>query len=126
MTTNGSCRTASTTACASSASSGARLLAVDLGERGLEGLAVLGAERLDGPVLLRLERADLALALDDEPERDGLHAAGGESGLDAVPEDRARLVADEPVEDAAGLLRVHLAVVDLRRAAPCASGPRPW
>ncbi len=31
-----------------------------------------------------LKRADLALALDDEPERDGLHPAGGEAGLDAA------------------------------------------
>ena len=89
-----------------------RLVAVHLGERGLERLAVLGQQGLDAPVLLGREGADLALALDDEPEGDGLHPAGGEAGLDAAPEDRAGLVADEPVEDAAGLLRVHLAVVD--------------
>ena len=89
-----------------------RLVAVHLGERGLEGLAVLGEQRLDAPVLLGRERADLALALDDEPEGHGLDAAGGEAGLDAAPEDRAGLVAHEPVEDAARLLGVHLAVVD--------------
>ena len=86
-------------------------------EAGLEGLAVLGAERLDGPVLLRREGADLPLPLDDQPKRDGLHPAGGETGLDAVPEDGAGLVADQPVENAASLLRVDLSVVDPSRLA---------
>ena len=45
---------------------------------GRELLPVLLEQRFDGPVLDRLERADLALALDDEPQRDGLHAAGGQ------------------------------------------------
>ena len=48
---------------------------------GREALAVLLEQRLDGPVLDRLERADLPLALDDQPQRDGLHAAGGEPFL---------------------------------------------
>ena len=64
------------------------------------------------PVLLRHEGADLPLPLDDQAEGHGLHPPGGEPGLDALPEDRARLVAHQPVEDAAGLLRVHLPVVD--------------
>ena len=92
-----------------------RLVAVHLHQRGLEGLPLALAQRLDGPVLLRLEGADLPLALDDQPERHGLHPAGGESGLDRPPEDRARLVAHQPVEDPAGLLRVHLPLVDLPR-----------
>ena len=82
-------------------------------ERGLEGLPVLGAERLDGPVLLGFKRADLPLALDDQSKRDGLHPAGGESGLDAVPQDGAGLVADQAIENPARLLGIHLPVVDL-------------
>jgi hypothetical protein len=50
-----------------------RLVAGHLVQGGLEGLAVPGAERLDGPVLLRGERADLPLSLDDQPERHRLH-----------------------------------------------------
>ena len=91
------------------------LVPVHLRQRGLEGLTLPLAERLDGPVLLRLEGADIPLALDDQAERDRLHPAGREAGLDGAPEDRARLVADQPVEDPAGLLRVHLPLVDLAR-----------
>ena len=89
------------------------LLAVDVVQLGGELLAVLLEQRLDGPVLDRLERADLALALDDEPQRDRLHAARRESLLHGLPEDRARLVADEPIEHAARLLRFDLLAVDL-------------
>jgi hypothetical protein len=39
-----------------------------------EPLSRLLEQRLDRPVLDRLEGADLPLALDDEPQRDGLHA----------------------------------------------------
>ena len=45
-----------------------RLVAPDFGQRRFEGLSILGAERLDGPVLLRLERADFPLPLDDQLE----------------------------------------------------------
>ena len=89
------------------------LLAVDVMELGGELLAVLLEQRLDGPVLDRLERANLALALDDEPQRDGLHAAGGESLLHGLPQHRARLVADEAIEHATRLLRLDLLAVDL-------------
>ena len=89
-----------------------RLLAVDLMELGGELLAVLLEQRLDRPVLDRLERANLALALDDEPKRDGLHASGRQSLLDGLPQHRARLVADETIEHATRLLRFDLLAVD--------------
>ena len=76
---------------------------------------VLLEQRLDRPVLDRLERADLALALDDQSQRDRLHAAGGQSLLDGLPEHRARLVADEAIEHAPRLLRLDLLLVDLAR-----------
>src|SRR5439155_15976813 len=84
----------------------------------------LGGERLAGmvrkrglkrPVLLRLERKDLALAVHDEPERDRLDAAGGESIPDLLPEEARHRVADEPVHDAPRLLRVHEVLVDIAR-----------
>ena len=80
-----------------------------------EALPRLLEQRLDGPVLDRLERADLPLALDDEPQRDGLHATRRDALLDRLPEDGAGLVADEPVEHAPRLLRLDLLVVDVAR-----------
>ena len=79
-------------------------LAVDRDEPRAEGLRV--ERRLDVPPLRCAERHPLALALDDEPRRDRLHAAGGEAARDLLPEDGRDLVAVEAVEDAARLLRV--------------------
>ena len=67
------------------------------------------------PVLFGDEALDLALALADELERDRLHAAGGEAAADLVPQERADLVAHQPVEHAARLLRVDHLHVDLAR-----------
>ncbi len=67
----------------------------------------------DGPVFDRGEGVDLAFALDDEAEGNGLDAAGGEAATDLVPEERGDLVADEAVENAAGLLGVHQVFVDV-------------
>ena len=111
-TTKGRLRTASTTARASASLPSWGLWPSILASDSLEGLAAGGAERLDGPVLLRLEGADLPLPLHDEPERHGLDPAGGETGLDRAPEDGARLVADQPIENPAGLLGLDLLLVD--------------
>ena len=70
---------------------------------------------VDRPVLLGHERLDLLLALAHQAHRDRLHAAGGQAALHLVPQDRADLVADEAIEDAARLLRVGLVHVDLAR-----------
>jgi hypothetical protein len=63
------------------------LLARDLSQGGHElGWPLrleLGVER---PVLDRDERLDLALAVDDQPDRHGLHAPGREPALDLLPE----------------------------------------
>ncbi len=72
----------------------------------------LGLER---PVLHRDERLDLPLALDHQPHRDRLHPAGGEAAAHLLPEQRADLVADQPVEDPARLLRVVLGLVERAR-----------
>jgi hypothetical protein len=65
------------------------------------------------PVLLGDEGLDLALAVADELQGHGLHAARGEAAADLVPEDGADPVADEPIEDAPGLLGIHLLLVDV-------------
>ena len=84
-------------------------LAIDADEAGLEGFLGLlfrMQQCVESPVFNGLECADLAFAFDDEAHGDGLHAAGGETAANFIPEERGYLVADETVEDAAGLLRV--------------------
>src|SRR5580704_8505216 len=51
-----------------------RFLAIDLMELRAEPLALVLQRRRDGPVLDGLERADLAFALDQQPQGDGLNA----------------------------------------------------
>jgi hypothetical protein len=65
------------------------------------------------------ERHPLALALDHQARGDGLHAARGQPGIDLAPQHRRHLVAVEPVEDAAGLLRVD--EVECRGRGCCAA-----
>src|SRR5207249_4278126 len=67
----------------------------------------------DRPVLFRLESPDLPLAVHDHAEGDGLHPSGRKPPAHLLPQQRADLVADQPVEDAPGLLCVHLPAVDL-------------
>ena len=98
-----------------------RLLPVQARELRDERRARLRLARLDAHevVLLRLERVDLALALDEEPQRDGLHPARGERAAvgagDVLPQERRHLVAHDAVEDAPRLLRVHERHVDSAR-----------
>src|SRR5581483_11575641 len=92
------------------------LLALVLDDLGPERLAGLVREiRLDAPVLDGREGLDLALAIDDEAQRDGLDASGRQAVADLLPEERRHRVADEPIDDAARLLRVHEVLVDLAR-----------
>ena len=86
-------------------------LALDPDELRLERAGVEGAD--DVPVRRGDELHPLALALDHEPRRDRLHATGGEARGDLHPEDGRDLVAVEPVEDPARLLRVDEVGVDL-------------
>ncbi len=67
------------------------------------------------PVLLGDEVLDLPLAVADELQRDRLHAPGAQAAADFFPEQRADLVADEPIEHAPSLLRVDHAFVDRPR-----------
>src|SRR5215472_6631569 len=70
---------------------------------------------IERPVLFGAECFTFALALDDYPERDRLHPPRAESSFHLVPEQRAYLVADQPVEDATGLLGVVQMAVQLAR-----------
>ena len=84
-------------------------------ELGLERARIERAD--DVPVRRRDELHPLALALDDEPRRDGLDATRGEARGDLHPEDGRHFVAVEPVEDPSRLLRVHQVGIDLTRLA---------
>ena len=66
----------------------------------------------DRPVFLGHECLNLLLAVAYKLDRHRLHAAGGKPLLDLAPEERAELVADDAVEHAARLLRVHAVEVD--------------
>ena len=69
--------------------------------------------RRDVPVLLHLEGVDGRLAVADELQGDGLHPARAQPPLHLVPQERAQLVADQPVEHPPGLLGVDHALIDL-------------
>src|SRR2546430_1607482 len=70
---------------------------------------------LERPVLLGHKGLDLALAVDNQPKGDGLNAAGGKPVANLLPEERRHRVADEPVDDASGLLGVDQVLVDVPR-----------
>jgi hypothetical protein len=70
--------------------------------------------RVEGPVFLGAERLALALAIDDYPERHRLHAPRADSALDLVPQKRAELVADQPVEHPPRLVGVEQVAIELR------------
>src|SRR3954464_6254159 len=68
--------------------------------------------RVQRPVFNLLESLDLALALHDESESNGLHASGRDAAADLVPEQRRDLISDQAVEHTAGLLRVDEIAID--------------
>ena len=76
-------------------------------------LRVLGREAdVDAPILHRVERIDLALALDDQPHGHRLDTAGRKARLHALPQQRRDLVPDQAVEDPPRLLGVGEVPVD--------------
>ena len=67
------------------------------------------------PVLFGRELLDLVLAVDDQLQGDRLHASRAQAAPHLVPQERADLVADEPVEHAARALRRNHLLVDRAR-----------
>src|SRR5208282_265200 len=81
----------------------------------LERRRILAREAsVERPVFFGAKCLALALAIDDYPERDRLHAPRADAALDLVPQQRTQLVADQPVEHAARLVRVEQVVIELR------------
>ena len=60
-----------------------------------------------------VECGDFPFPVHDEPQRHRLHAAGGELGLDLLPQDGGEFEADQTVEDATGLLGLDQVHVDV-------------
>ena len=91
-------------------------LAVDADEVGGERDALGRAQGdLDRPVLAGDEAPDLALAVDDDADGDGLDPTGRQAAADLARQERAERVADEPVDDPPRLLGVDEVRVDLAR-----------
>ena len=64
---------------------------------------------------LRHERADLVLAVDDQPQRDRLDAPRGDARGDGAPQDRRQAVPDDAVDGPARLLRLDERHVEVSR-----------
>ncbi len=88
------------------------LLAVVLDQPGQEGIGPGGDLGLDGPVLLGPERLDLDLAVDHQPQGDGLHPARRTGARQLAPEHRREGEADQVVQGAAGQVGVDQLHVD--------------
>ena len=69
--------------------------------------------RIERPIFRGIERLDVALALYDQPQRDGLHAPGRQPTAHLVPKQRRHLVPDQAIQHAAGLLRVYQVAIDV-------------
>ena len=72
-------------------------------------------QRVEQPILLALEIADLVFPIHNNTRGHGLYTPRRKAGLDLLPQQRAELVAHDAVENAARLLRVHKILVDLAR-----------
>ena len=82
------------------------LLAAILQQLQRKGLRAVRPLTLDGPVLLRQERADLLLALADHAQRRALHAARRQPAAHLLPQQRREVEADEIIERAPRLLGI--------------------
>src|SRR5581483_9327370 len=87
--------------------------AVDGDEPSAEAPFVRREDTFDVPPARRAEPHPCALAVDDHPGGDALHAARRQPRHDLLPEHGRDLVAVEAIEDAARLLGIDEATVEL-------------
>ena len=74
---------------------------------------VAGQFGLENPVFFRHESPTFLFPIHHQPQGHGLDPAGGDAAFDLGPQDGRYLVADQSVEDAAGLLGQEQLFVDL-------------
>ncbi len=100
------------------------VFALVLDELGFEKRRLAGIQhRVNGPVFLRNKRANLLLALDNQPQSHRLDAPGGEPAPNFVPQNGRNFIAHDAIEHAASLLRIHQVGVHLPRVIEgCADG----
>src|SRR5207245_10241016 len=72
-----------------------------------------GEVSINRPVFFLVESFDFTLALDDQPQRNGLDTAGGEPAANLIPKQRRNLVANQAVEHTPGLLGVHELLINI-------------
>ena len=72
-----------------------------------KGLLAVLADGVDAPVLARLEGRDFRFALANHAQRGTLHPAGGQPAPHLLPQQRRQVEADQVVQRAPRLLRVH-------------------
>ncbi len=85
-----------------------RLLPVDRMEFGFERRRRLALEqRGDRPIFDRSKGFALRLPLADHLDRNGLHTSHAQASANFFPQQLAALIADDPVQHPARLLRVH-------------------
>ncbi len=70
-------------------------------------IGLLVQQCVQGPGFHRHEVQDIPLPVGDQPQGHRLDASGGKAPLYPLAEERANLVAHQPVQDAAGLLGIH-------------------
>src|SRR3546814_4892282 len=82
------------------------LLALPLGKPRIERLSARLHGGGDGPVFLRAEGLDLALAVNDKTQRDRLHAACRFRAGQLAPQHRRQVESDQIIKRAAGAIGV--------------------
>ena len=86
--------------------------AVVMGHKGA-GLAHPVQGHVQRPVLLGLEGTDLVLPIHHHPGSHGLDTTGGQPPAYLLPQQRRQLIANDSVQNAAGLLGVHQIIVNV-------------
>src|ERR1700686_2475853 len=74
-----------------------------------------GEVRINRPIFSFLERLDLSFALDNQAQRNGLHAPSRKTTANFVPQQRRDLIPPQSVEHATSLLCVHQILIDRTR-----------
>ncbi|MNM86217.1 hypothetical protein D3C81_983620 [compost metagenome] len=69
--------------------------------------------RRNAPVFFRNKFGDFVLPIQDDFQRNRLYAAKRHPFFDLLPQQRADLVTNQPIQNPSGLLRVHKIHIDL-------------